>query len=278
MQVLLAEALGMCFGVRDAIESARAVESPDEVTIFGELVHNPEVNAEMALRGFESAPESSRAAPPPTPAVLITAHGVSDRERARLIGAGKRVIDTTCPLVRRAHDAARRLEASGHLVIVIGKRGHVEVEGLIGDLDRCDVIESAAEARSYDAERLGVICQTTTPPRRAREVLAALKARNPGTPIEFADTICQPTRDRQEAVERLLGSVDALVVVGGRQSRNTLELGRLADERGKPWLRVESAGEIEPSWFAPYKTVGLTAGTSTTDAAFDAVREAILAL
>ena len=128
MRVIVAEAMGLCFGVRDALQAARSVEKPVEVTVFGQLVHNPVVNRELLGRGFVLAEEAGRGAGRvETSAVLITAHGVSDRERAAFLALGKLVIDTTCPLVRRAHAAAREFARSGHFVVVIGRHGHVEV-------------------------------------------------------------------------------------------------------------------------------------------------------
>ena len=111
MRVIRSEVLGMCFGVRDALKAMDRVEEPESVTIHGELVHNEVVLRDLAARGFKTVSESDRDAMPETPGVLITAHGVSDRERDRLDAAGKRLIDTTCPLVRRAHEAA--LDAPG---------------------------------------------------------------------------------------------------------------------------------------------------------------------
>src|SRR5689334_9440303 len=113
MRVIRSDVLGMCFGVRDALAVLDGIERPDEVTIHGELVHNEVVLVQLAGRGFPMAAEDRREALPATPAVLVTAHGVSDTERARLESAGKRIVDTTCPLVARVHRAARALEAQG---------------------------------------------------------------------------------------------------------------------------------------------------------------------
>src|SRR5947208_3563901 len=124
MEIIRASAMGMCFGVRDALRVADAVAEPALVTIHGELVHNEEVLADLERRGFSATPESARSAIPEGPAVLITAHGISDRERRRLREAGKALIDTTCPLVRLVHEAARRFEREGDFVVVIGRRGH----------------------------------------------------------------------------------------------------------------------------------------------------------
>jgi 4-hydroxy-3-methylbut-2-enyl diphosphate reductase len=252
MEVIRAEAMGMCFGVRDALKLAGRVAEPDGVTIYGELVHNEEVTSDLARRGFRSTPESARGAIPESPTVLITAHGISHRERDRLATAGTRLLDTTCPLVRHVHEAAVGLARAGYFVVVLGRRGHVEVEGITGDLDRFAVVQGVDDVEAYPGPRLGVVCQSTTPPDDARRLLEAIEAKNPGKDVRFVDTICRPTRDRQEAVNDLIGRVDALVVVGGSNSNNTRQLARLAESRGLPVVRVQSAADLDPAWFTPY--------------------------
>ena len=273
MRVLVAEAMGMCFGVRDALKVLDGIDRPEEVTIHGQLVHNEVVLAQLGARGFHMVGEDERHGPPPTPAVMVTAHGVSDSERGQLEAVGKRIVDTTCPLVRRVHQAARALEAEGYHVLVVGRPRHVEVRGIVGDLRSFDVVPAPEAVRRYPAERLGVVCQTTTPPRVAERILAEIRARNPHAEVRFVDTVCHPTRNRQEALERLLPEVDAVVVVGGRDSNNTRELADLCRERGVTAHRVACADELRPEWFRGCRAVGLTAGTSTLDATIQEVRE-----
>lgn len=277
MKVIRARAMGMCFGVRDALQAAHAVPDPDRTTIYGELVHNPQVLGALAARGFASLPEDGRAIPD-SPRVLVTAHGVSGRERSRLLAAGKELVDTTCPLVRRAHDAAQSLQRQGYFVVVIGRASHVEVLGITGDLERFAVVSKPQDAVRYDTDRIGVICQTTTPPPEAEGIRAAIRTANPEADIRHIDTICRPTRERQEAALELLGLVDAVVVVGGRHSNNTRQLVVLAESRNVPVAHVESATELDRRWLAAYGTVGLTAGTSTLDSTIDDVERALEAI
>jgi 4-hydroxy-3-methylbut-2-enyl diphosphate reductase len=275
MKVIPAEAMGMCFGVRDALAAARAVETPTQVTVFGELVHNPLVTRELREKGFAALAEGGRAAGAvQTGAILITAHGISNRERMAFVAQGKALVDTTCPLVRKAHRASLALARAGFFVVVIGRRGHVEVNGLTGDLpaDGYDVVETVAGARRYEARRLGVIAQTTTVEREARTIVARLRELNPGAEVRFVNTICAPTRERQAALERLLERVDVLVVVGGRHSNNTRQLVARAREAGVRAVHVEHAGELSEHMFSPDETAGLTAGTSTLSETIEAVR------
>lgn len=265
----------MCFGVRDALKVADAIRDPTRVTIHGELVHNPAVTRRLAEAGFRQVPEDDRAALPPTPTVLITAHGVSHAERRRLAAAGLELIDATCPLVRRVHEAARELEAEGRFILLIGQPGHVEVRGVVGDLRRCAVIGGAAEVRPYEDQRLGIVCQTTMPPDAVEQIAAQVRLLNPRADIRLIDTVCLPTRLRQRAMHDLLDRVEAIVVVGGRHSNNTRRLVELCRQRPTPAWHVESAAELDPEWFRGIATIGLTAGTSTLDATIDAVHRAL---
>jgi 4-hydroxy-3-methylbut-2-enyl diphosphate reductase len=278
MQVLLADALGFCFGVRDALDAAERTPHPEAVTIHGELVHNERVQSRLYSLGFHSSTEANRREVPVTPRVMITAHGVSDRERARLRASGKQLIDTTCPLVQKVHRAAQILAAEGRHVLIIGRPGHVEVLGILEDLASGEVVENAEAVTHYPFDRLGIVCQSTTPPRLAAAVNSAIRAANPHADIRFIDTICQPTRDRQDAVVRFLPLVDAVVVVGGKNSNNTRELAALCRDRGVPAFHVQSAADLEPNWFRECRVVGLTAGTSTLDETIDEVRQALVTI
>ena len=279
MEVIVARAAGFCFGVRDGLALAESVENPLDVTIFGEFVHNPDVRAGLAGRGFRELKEAGREGfLPTTRRVLITAHGLSDRERSRLLSAGLMLIDATCPIVRRAHAAAGRLAAAGYHVVVIGDPSHVETRGLTEDLPAFDVVPSAEAARPLGRMRLGVIAQTTVPPDEAARTIEALRRANPDAEVRFVDTICEPTKDRLLAVAELARTVDGFVVVGGPASHNTRRLREAAEKAGRPALLVRGPEDLLPAFFVGRKRIGLTAGTSTPDATIARVREAIEAL
>jgi 4-hydroxy-3-methylbut-2-en-1-yl diphosphate reductase len=277
MRVIRAEVSGMCFGVRDALAVIDSIDAPHAVTIHGQLVHNEIVHSRLQSRGFAIADEVERTRSlPETPSVLITAHGISDKERRRLEAGGKRIVDTTCPLVMRVHQAACSLQRDGYHVLVIGRRGHVEVVGITEDLDQFDVIESADEVTAYTSSRLGIVCQTTATDRHVATIRSAIEARNPGADIKFIDTVCLPTKEHQRALEKLLARVDAVVVVGGRHSNNTRELVARCREGGKPAVHVQSAADLDPAWFRDFAVVGLTAGTSTLAETIDEVHRALV--
>jgi 4-hydroxy-3-methylbut-2-en-1-yl diphosphate reductase len=278
LQVILAESLGLCFGVREALSIADATQDPGSVTIHGELVHNEQIMQRLAGRGFQMVTEQSREAPPSTPRVMITAHGVSDRERGRLESAGLRLIDTTCPLVRRVHAAARALADEGRHIVVIGRVGHVEVRGIVEDLTSVEVIDSVENVRAGLPARVGVICQSTTSPALAARILESIRSANPAADIKFVDTICLPTRAHQEALLRLLPRVEGVVVVGGRNSNNSRALVTLCTDAGKPTWQVQCAADLDRRWFRGLRVLGVTAGTSTPDETVEEVRKTLAEL
>ncbi len=263
MEVRVAEHLGMCFGVKDAIDLALSLASKGPVTVLGDLVHNPDVVARMDAAGARRVRDFGAA---PTAAVLLTAHGTSDRVKLELRRRGHEVHDATCPLVTRAHLAARKLAAEGRHVVVIGQPDHVEVRGLTGDLDDFTVVHDEGDVgRLAGRPRLGVVSQTTQPAAKVAGLVALIRERFPGADVRVIDTVCQPTKDRQEALPRLAAQCDVVVVVGGPDSNNSRKLAEQARQLGRPAFQVARAAELRPEWFAGARVAGLTAGTSTPD-------------
>jgi 4-hydroxy-3-methylbut-2-enyl diphosphate reductase len=276
MEVRMADHFGMCFGVRDAIDLAMRLTKQGPITILGDLVHNPDVVAEMDAAGAVRAQQPDQVG---TRAVLLTAHGTADRVKLQLRGEGHQVHDAACPLVKRVHLALKRLIEEGRHPVVIGQANHVEVRGLTGDLHEHTVIENERDLEKLAGRpRLGVVAQTTQPLERVEGLVAALRARFPEADVRFIDTVCQPTKDRQEAMRRLADASDVVVVVGGPESNNSRKLTELARRLGRPAYQVASASELRPEWFHEGQVVGLTAGTSTPDRVVDEVRRRLEAL
>jgi 4-hydroxy-3-methylbut-2-enyl diphosphate reductase len=271
MKVILAQHYGVCFGVRDAIKQAEDLARRGELTILGELVHNPIAKERLtALGAVESSLDAGSA---PTKKVMITAHGASDQARATWRERGHEVVDGSCPLVHQAHQALFELARAGFHPTVIGKRGHVEVRGLIGDLPEASVIESEDDLRSLPTmPRYGVVSQTTQPIEYVNALVAALKRERPQAVVQFRDTVCQPTKNRQTALRALLDEVEAVVVVGGRNSNNTLQLLKACQAAGKRSFHIERVEELQADWFAGLDSIGLTAGTSTLKETVASVR------
>jgi len=273
MKLLRAEHLGMCFGVRDALALARAEAARQPVTVLGELVHNETVLADLRSQGVRLERDLAAVT---TPTVLITAHGASERRLAEVRARGHRVLEATCPLVHFAHRALGELVARGLHPVVIGQRGHVEVQGLTGDHPNCDVVLSEADVDALTPRPgFGVVAQTTQPIARVRELVAHLRSRFPASEVVFRDTVCQPTKQRQSAAEELARRCDAVVVIGGANSNNTRQLVATCRRFCERVHHVQTAGDLCPEWFQADDTVGLTAGTSTPDSTIQAVETAL---
>ncbi|MFL5241841.1 MAG: 4-hydroxy-3-methylbut-2-enyl diphosphate reductase [Gemmataceae bacterium] len=270
MEVRLADHFGMCFGVRDAIKLALRLTRQGPVTILGDLVHNPQVVSELDAAGACRASEPERVA---TRAVLLTAHGTADRIKSQLREEGHQVHDAACPLVKRVHQALDKLIAEGRHPVVIGQPNHVEVRGLVGDLTDYTVVEKPEDLEKLAGRpRLGVVSQTTQPLDRVLDLVKALRCRFPETDIRFVDTVCQPTKDRQESMHRLAQECDTIVVVGGPDSNNSRKLSDLGRDLGRTCYQVAGPGDLKREWFITSKIVGLTAGTSTPDHVVQQVR------
>lgn len=274
MEVRMADHYGMCFGVRDAVDFALRLTGAGPVTVLGDLVHNPDVVARLDAAGATRvhAPEEVE-----TRAVLLTAHGTADKVKVQLRLAGREVHDATCPLVTRAHLALARLVAAGYFPLIVGQANHVEVRGLVGDLAECAVILNESDLERFAAEnrtleKIGIVSQTTQPIERVLALVAAVRQRFPESAVRFIDTVCQPTKDRQEALRTLAGASDVVIVVGGPDSNNSRKLTELARHLGRPAYQVNGPAELRREWFEGVRVVGLTAGTSTPDHVIDEVR------
>lgn len=276
MKIIKAEHLGMCFGVRDAIALARREAAQQPVTILGQLVHNPTVLQRLQREGvaFAENPAEVR-----TPTAIITAHGASDSAIARARLKIGNVLEATCPLVHAAHRAVHALVRDGYHPVIIGKRGHVEVRGLTEDLEDFDIVLSEEDIEALQPRaKFGVAAQTTQPIERVRHLYNLIRAKFPQSEVKFVDTVCQPTKLRQNAAVDLARRVDMMIVIGGRQSNNTRELAETCAKQCARVHQIETANDLRPEWFTNCETVGVTAGTSTPDDVIEAIERRLHAI
>jgi 4-hydroxy-3-methylbut-2-enyl diphosphate reductase len=263
MKIIKAEHLGMCFGVRDAIALALHTARREPLTILGDLVHNETVLADLQRRDIRFAQHSVQVA---TPTVMITAHGASERVIDQARDQGLKVLEATCPLVYFAHRALAQLVQEGFHPVIIGQRQHVEVRGLTGDLADYDVVLSAEDvARLQPRTRFGIVAQTTQPVDKVARLVGMIRRRFPDAEVRYRDTVCQPTKQRQQAAMELAQSADVVIVIGGAHSNNTHELVNTCSRFCARVHHVQTAADLRPEWFNEEDTVGLTAGTSTPD-------------
>ena len=276
MQVVKAKELGFCMGVRRAVEMMEgASDELGPIASLGSTVHNPQVVDELRRRGVEviATLEAIDARP-----VAITAHGVGPQVLRELEARGVEIVDTTCPIVTRAQQWAKKLTDDGFGVIVFGDPEHKEVRGILGWANGKVVTmktegELDAPLPDWMPSRVGVLSQTTeTEGHFARFVQRLLAAHMDRiSELRVINTLCNATTSQQAATEELAHTVDLMVVVGGRESANTRHLAEVAREQGVETYLVESAAEIQAGWLRGREKVGVAAGASTPDAVIDEV-------
>ena len=295
MIVRRASVMGQCMGVKRAVAMAlAAAREAGEAGVFtlGPLIHNPQALAELESRGVRELPEASldEAGFPATgldgATVVIRAHGVPPSKRERLLALGARVVDATCPRVLDSQRKAANYAARGWQVVIAGEEGHGEVVGIAAQVPGAIVVggpEDAARACESGALSafgpdgktlpLALIAQTTITKEEYEAIRAVLAERFPV--LEVADSICPCTEDRLDALARLAGEVEAIVVVGGRNSANAARLAGAARDLGKPAWLVETADDLPREAFA-FASVGISAGASTPDRLVDEVEAVLL--
>lgn len=276
MIILKATHLGMCFGVRDAIELALKESRAEKVSILGELVHNEQVNKMLTASGVQIHHNLDNL---PSKRVIITAHGASEKRINHVRRAGLNVVEATCPLVHHAHQTIMNLAKNGYFPVVIGRKDHVEVKGLTEDLTDYRVILTEEDLSDLPEQtRFGVISQTTQPIDRVKSLVEKIRTRFKDSEVLFKDTVCQPTKDRQNAAIQLAKECDLVIVIGGRNSNNSRELVATCSRYCNQVVQVESVAELKSQWFYNLEKVGITAGTSTPDSIIEDVEKWLMLL
>ncbi|CAK8715570.1 4-hydroxy-3-methylbut-2-enyl diphosphate reductase [Candidatus Electronema halotolerans] len=269
MEVILARPRGFCAGVKRAISIvSRALALHGRpVYVLHEIVHNKHVIDEMTGKGAVFVEQLEDI---PSGAVTIfSAHGVSRAVMERAAELGLRTIDATCPLVAQVHRRVVRLNQLGHDVLVIGHKGHPEVEGTCGHATGAvQVISSPEEAMAVqvtDPAKVGYVTQTTLSVDDTEKILAVIRQRFPAISEPQRTDICFATTNRQKAVRQLAGMTDLLLVVGSKNSSNSNRLREVAAAQGTSAHLVDDAGEIDPAWLQGAQRIGLTAGASAPE-------------
>ena len=269
LTVLLANPRGFCAGVDRAIAAVEDLReiSTRPIYVRHEIIHNARVVDDMRRRGVHFVDEISEI--PDAAVTVFSAHGVSRAVEEEAQARGLDVIDATCPLVRRVHVEGRRHAREGRAVIVIGHREHVEVEGILGQIEgETHVVAGRADVAALsvsDPQRLAYVTQTTLSVDDTREIIAALKARFPAIIGPDVKTICYATQNRQGAVRMLAERAERFIVCGARNSSNTNRLRDVARFLNRPALLVEDARELDADFIADAMTIGVTAGASAPE-------------
>ncbi|MFM2037044.1 MAG: hypothetical protein RL459_2309 [Pseudomonadota bacterium] len=274
-EVLLAEPRGFCAGVDRAIEIVeKALQKFGRpIYVRHEIVHNTYVVNDLKTRGAIFIEDLAEV--PPGATLVFSAHGVSKAVQEEALARGFQIFDATCPLVTKVHVEVAKLHKEGYEFIMIGHKGHPEVEGTMGQLDSgihlVEDVADVARVQPGQTDKLAVVTQTTLSVDDAADIAAAVKARFPQVRQPKQQDICYATQNRQDAVKIMSPQVELLIVVGSPTSSNSNRLAELARKLGVQSHMVDSADELEPSWFEGKSRIGLTAGASAPDVLVQAV-------
>jgi 4-hydroxy-3-methylbut-2-enyl diphosphate reductase len=281
-EVLLAQPRGFCAGVDRAIEIVeRALETFGRpIYVRHEIVHNTFVVNDLKNKGAIFIEDLAEV--PPGATLVFSAHGVSKAVREEAEARGFSVFDATCPLVTKVHVEVSKLAREGYEFIMIGHKGHPEVEGTMGQLTEgiylVEDVPDVERVHPRDPAKLAVVTQTTLSVDDAAEILAAVKRRFPLIREPKKQDICYATQNRQDAVKFIAPKVDIVIVVGSPTSSNSNRLRELAERLGTPAYMVDAASDLQPAWFEGRARVGLTAGASAPDVLVQQVIDRLRAL
>ena len=281
-EVLLAEPRGFCAGVDRAIEIVERAIAKFGAPIYvrHEIVHNTYVVNELKAKGAVFIEDLADV--PPGSTLVFSAHGVSKAVQQEARDRGFDIFDATCPLVTKVHVEVAKLAKEGFEFIMIGHKGHPEVEGTMGQLTSgihlVEDVADVAQVQPAQTEKLAVVTQTTLSVDDAAEIAAAVRARFPSVREPKHQDICYATQNRQDAVKIMSPQVDLVIVVGSPTSSNSNRLRELAQRLGTESYMVDSAAELQPAWFEGKSRIGLTAGASAPEVLVREVIDRVKAL
>jgi 4-hydroxy-3-methylbut-2-enyl diphosphate reductase len=279
LTVLLASPRSFCAGVERAIAIVEQLLEARGGPIYvrKQIVHNTHVVADLQARGAVFVDELD--AVPDGATVIFSAHGVSPAVRAEAASRGLETIDATCPLVTKVHTEARRFAARGDTVVLIGHAGHEEIEGTLGEVpDQTILVQSVEEVAGLavaDPARVSYLTQTTLAVDETTEIIQALRRRFPALRGPASNDICYATTNRQDALQAIADQSDLVLVVGSKNSSNSLRLVELAQRHGVPSYLIDDPGDIRTEWLEGVEVVGVTAGASAPPRLVDAVMAAL---
>ena len=275
MEVLLSSPRGFCAGVVRAIDVVdvclRRYGPP--VYVKHQIVHNPYVVNDLESRGAITVEEVDEV--PEGSLVVFSAHGSPPEDFEKAQARNLRVIDAVCPLVTRVHNEAKKYSREGRRVLLVGHRGHQEVRGTMGQVDMTLVDDNAPEELPNwgDEEEIAVLTQTTLSVRDTAHAIESIQERFPQAVVR--NDICYATTNRQEAVTKMAGSVDLVLVIGAQNSSNCNRLREVAAAQGVPAYLINGPEEIAPEWLRGKEKVGITSGASTPEVLVESVIEAL---
>lgn len=273
-KVVRSEVMGFCMGVKAAMQKVDdqiALNDSNDIFTYGPLIHNPQVIARLESLGItaiESPSKDSRGT------IIIRAHGIQPEKRKNFVDAGFSIVEGTCPRVLRSQKTVSQYSSDGWFIVIVGDKGHGEVKAIVGCADNYEVILTESEAEKLKLpEKTLVIAQTTLSRGEYDVICGILERRKPD--IKIIKSICPATSQRQKSLKDLMARVDAVIVVGGKNSANTKRLHLSALKFGIPSWHVEDVNDL-PNEIYSFETVGITAGASTPDWMIDRIERRLL--
>lgn len=272
-EVFSAEYAGACFGVSRALDlTLKTAESAEgRVFTLGPLIHNPLVTQELAKKGIRALDENDIEHLLPTDTVILRTHGITKALYTRISKRTTHIVDATCPFVKNVHTEAQAFEAQGYEVVIAGEPKHPETLGIQGQVQKAFIVEDANDLSSdLIGKKVGIVAQTTQTHEMLNSIVSAVKVH--ASEVVVKDTICDATKKRQEATEKLAQEVDCMLIIGGKNSANTTRLYEIAS-RYTLACYIENPEEISAKDFAKFAKIGISAGASTPVAHIKRVRD-----
>lgn len=271
MKITIAKSAGFCIGVKRALDIAvKTSQSNNNVFMLGDIVHNQEVIKTIKKSGIKKIKTLVRVS---GDILLIRAHGAPKKTYQKAKQLGYKIIDATCPMVKEIHKTAQKYEKKGYQIIVIGDKKHAEVQGIVGQLEKkATVVPPSSKLKKenfFKIKKAAIVVQSTQNCTRVEKMFTKLEKYIPD--LKFINTICAPTRRKQEEIKKMPLSNDLILIVGSKTSANTKRLYQIAKKINPHTHWIENEHEINPSWLKKVKTVGITAGSSTPKRLIDSV-------
>lgn len=261
VKIITAKRAGFCFGVKRAVDMAfDAADKCAKVNTLGPIIHNPQVIDKLRLQGVTPINDIDNNG---IKTLIIRTHGVPFGISRRLAEKKYEVVDATCPFVKKAQQYAKLLNEDGYQVVIVGDKEHPEVKGLMSYAGRDAIVISSGDKLPKLKSRVGVVVQTTQPISLLKELISNMLEQV--KEIKVFNTICNSTALRLKETKEMAKKVDAMIVVGGKNSANTTQLANLCVSMSVPTYHIETSSEIKESWLSDVRTVGITAGASTPD-------------
>lgn len=262
MKIIVAKTAGFCFGVKRAVDIAFEMAKKKQKGIYtlGPIIHNPQVIEKLREEGIAPIDDINK---PGIKAIIIRTHGIPLQLMNKISEAGYKIIDATCPFVKKAQHYAKLLKEEGYQVVILGDREHPEVQGLMSYAGKDVVVIGDKEPLPKIKHNVGIVVQTTQPIEALKKLFGRVIEQ--ANDVKVYNTICNSTALRLKETEEMSKRVDIMLVVGGKNSANTTQLAKLCRSLSVPTYHIETSDELNPEWFKGVKKIGITAGASTPD-------------